>query len=48
VPLAVSVAEPPLQIVDGLAVTVTVGFALTVKMTEPVPVQPAAFVTVTL
>ena len=47
-PLAVSVAEPPLQIVAGLAVTLTVGFALTVTVTLAVFWQPLAAIPVTV
>ena len=46
-PLAVSVEEPPEQIVDGDAVAVTFGVEPTETVTEAVPEQPLAFVPVT-
>lgn len=47
-PEAVSVEDPPAQIVVGEAVVVTVGVGLTVMFTDAVPVQPFAAVPVTV
>ena len=47
-PLAVRVADPPGQITDGDAFTVTTGLALTVTETLAVAEQPLAFVPVTV
>jgi hypothetical protein len=47
-PLAVSVADPPGQIMDGDALTDTTGLTLTVTLTLAVAEQPLAFVPVTV
>lgn len=47
-PLAVSVVEAPAQIVDGEALTLTVGMAITVIVRTAVAEHPLALVPVTL
>ena len=46
-PLAVSVADPPMQIAADEALTVTIGDGLTNTVTLDVAEQPLAFVPVT-
>ena len=46
-PAAVRLEEAPIQIVEGVAETVSVGIELTVIETESTPVQPFASVPVT-
>lgn len=48
VPTAVSVVEPPAQMVAGEAETLTLGKGFTKTVTDAVPEQPLEFVPVTL